>query len=707
MQGTEALTNSASSASRGLPLGGATGDVLPQDPSFGLTFLALASPVSLPTGQTGVQAGGSRPADAEVPLAKEFADPEDGSLATPSDVAWPISPLGVVAMAGQMVSAVLPEPETGAPTAVAGPSLPDACVGVLAQVSLGPLELNAPPPAAGPPQVSRPASQTDVQTTLPEPVSDSLLDAPGASARDDDGQRPAFGLPDRAAASAGLAGPVLLDPMPLHDHEIATALMPDDSSAVWPRDRAVPAAPGPLAAPQTDESRLTKAILPEPSVRTAIQIGPSPLPSPMTAPADRGLAMRLAPATDVRAAPATGRPASVFLQHGSPDHAPASPQEGNTEPVLPAAPIASSQKGTSAPIPGKRSPEIRWPGPTETALRILGEGATSQEIAAPTLRVPQKGSPPNVSAFPAEKDLAGPQTPKQPETPPLMAEGLPDQEARQTVTNMPRDALPLPEQHAEVAPPTSGPAPKGIQSVLAAEDERVFQPRTAGQANPTGQAGAFPDPPSAAAAEEARSVRSAAAEPAGPQARAEASTDQTAAPAGAEFALGPASPDGPAAPSTVSVAPFDRIEMTQDSPAWARSGPSHPVQQVATALSLNLPEQPGRIELTLTPENLGKLHFDFRPEGDSLSIILSAERPETLDLMRRHLPDLIAELRQLGLEPGNLSFGTWAEGGQGKSQMHDRGVAAPSVTEMSPAGPVADMSAPLTPYHNSGLDLRL
>lgn len=147
--------------------------------------------------------------------------------------------------------------------------------------------------------------------------------------------------------------------------------------------------------------------------------------------------------------------------------------------------------------------------------------------------------------------------------------------------------------------------------------------------------------------------------------------------------------------------------MTQDSPALARSGPSHPVQQVATAFSLNPPEQPGRIELTLTPENLGKLHFDFRPEGDSLSIILSAERPETLDLMRRHLPDLIAELRQLGLEPGNLSFGTWAEGGQGKSQMHDRGVAAPAVTETSPAGPVAEMSAPLNPYHNSGLDLRL
>ena len=38
----------------------------------------------------------------------------------------------------------------------------------------------------------------------------------------------------------------------------------------------------------------------------------------------------------------------------------------------------------------------------------------------------------------------------------------------------------------------------------------------------------------------------------------------------------------------------------------------------------------GRIELTLSPETLGRVHFDMRPDATGLSITLSAERPETL-----------------------------------------------------------------------------
>lgn len=97
--------------------------------------------------------------------------------------------------------------------------------------------------------------------------------------------------------------------------------------------------------------------------------------------------------------------------------------------------------------------------------------------------------------------------------------------------------------------------------------------------------------------------------------------------------------------------------------ATSRHIPASPVHQVVETLAALPPDTPGRIELTLTPDNLGKLHFDMRTEAGGLSIVLSAERPDTLDLMRRHLPELMAELKQAGVQTGSFSFSSW-NGGQ-------------------------------------------
>lgn len=132
--------------------------------------------------------------------------------------------------------------------------------------------------------------------------------------------------------------------------------------------------------------------------------------------------------------------------------------------------------------------------------------------------------------------------------------------------------------------------------------------------------------------------------------------------------------------------------------------PQSPVQQVTVALVHLASDAPGRIELTLTPETLGRVHFDMRPEGAGLAITVSAEEPETLDLIRRHLPELMAELRQAGVQAGTLSFGTWAEGHNapakdGHAWTEDKG---PEPTP--PANPLKKHwpTAPIV-----GLDLRL
>lgn len=141
-----------------------------------------------------------------------------------------------------------------------------------------------------------------------------------------------------------------------------------------------------------------------------------------------------------------------------------------------------------------------------------------------------------------------------------------------------------------------------------------------------------------------------------------------------------------------------------DPTAFPRNEPPTPVQQAAIAvISSASADFSGQIELTLTPDELGSVRFDMRPDGEGMSIVLSAERPETLDLMRRNTADLIAELKQSGIQMASFTFGTWSEKNQKQEQFRsseqDEGVQT-----ISPSPPV---KAPrLGTLITSALDLR-
>lgn len=123
-------------------------------------------------------------------------------------------------------------------------------------------------------------------------------------------------------------------------------------------------------------------------------------------------------------------------------------------------------------------------------------------------------------------------------------------------------------------------------------------------------------------------------------------------------AIGFADPAQPLKPA--QVAPSDTVVQRQPSVVW----------QVAEAVVAKADSMaPGRIEITLAPETLGKVHFDMQSDKNGVSITLSAERPETLDLIRRNLPDLVAELKQAGIEGGTFHFGAW--NGKSKSDGRD------------------------------------
>ncbi|MFN3645574.1 MAG: flagellar hook-length control protein FliK [Gemmobacter sp.] len=82
--------------------------------------------------------------------------------------------------------------------------------------------------------------------------------------------------------------------------------------------------------------------------------------------------------------------------------------------------------------------------------------------------------------------------------------------------------------------------------------------------------------------------------------------------------------------------------------------PPPPPQQVIDAIRA---AQGNQVELHMAPEELGRVSMSFQPEGDALRVHLIADRPETLDLLRRHAPELAAELRAAGYESASFSFG--------------------------------------------------
>jgi Flagellar hook-length control protein FliK len=111
-------------------------------------------------------------------------------------------------------------------------------------------------------------------------------------------------------------------------------------------------------------------------------------------------------------------------------------------------------------------------------------------------------------------------------------------------------------------------------------------------------------------------------------------------------------------------------------------------------------------ELTLAPEELGKVRLRFETDAqhpDRMVIMISFDRPETLDLFRRHAGDLAEAIRSAGYSGADIGF-----------DQHDR-----TDTPERQQGSWGDETAPVTPGHGqpalqtpgkaagSSLDLRL
>ena len=143
----------------------------------------------------------------------------------------------------------------------------------------------------------------------------------------------------------------------------------------------------------------------------------------------------------------------------------------------------------------------------------------------------------------------------------------------------------------------------------------------------------------------------------------------------------------------------------------APAGPDVARVEMAKSVGAQLAEQmikrsQGVVDVTLNPEELGRVKMAVNAGESTVSISIMAERPETLDLMRRHIDQLIEEFQQMGFEGIELAF---SDGAAAQDDTSD----TPSSTGAWGSSEATEMALetpdeiPNRPGQQSGLDMRL
>jgi len=124
--------------------------------------------------------------------------------------------------------------------------------------------------------------------------------------------------------------------------------------------------------------------------------------------------------------------------------------------------------------------------------------------------------------------------------------------------------------------------------------------------------------------------------------------------------------------------------------------PQVQAQAVWSQLQPQLPKSGGAVEITLSPKELGTVKLIAHPGEAGLTLAILAERPETQELMRKHLDLLQAELRKAGFSA--LDFGA-DRNGSASGGMADK---ASNGAQRSPEPPDDGLAA-----SDPGIDRRL
>ena len=129
-------------------------------------------------------------------------------------------------------------------------------------------------------------------------------------------------------------------------------------------------------------------------------------------------------------------------------------------------------------------------------------------------------------------------------------------------------------------------------------------------------------------------------------------------------------------------------------------------RQIATTV-VQMADQP--VEIALSPEELGKVRLVLHASEHGMVVTVQAERPETLDLMRRNIGMLATDMRDLGYSELSFSFSDHPQqhSGQAGSDTTAQSLNRDGHRNLETAAPI--LTPPKTPHdaNASGLDLRI
>nr|WP_256439160.1 flagellar hook-length control protein FliK [Rubellimicrobium arenae] len=166
--------------------------------------------------------------------------------------------------------------------------------------------------------------------------------------------------------------------------------------------------------------------------------------------------------------------------------------------------------------------------------------------------------------------------------------------------------------------------------------------------------------------------------------------------------------DGGSLATQAPSAPLASHPLNSSGPSGGPAVARHIARQVAEHPAM---QAGGTAEMTLAPKELGHLRLSVEVTEAGLRVVIEAARPDTADLMRRHVETLRQELQQEGLGSVSVSIGGGGERNEGTPSGQGRGAeqgsysALPSTPGAGPASSAAATTSRSRPSAGH-LDLR-
>lgn len=115
------------------------------------------------------------------------------------------------------------------------------------------------------------------------------------------------------------------------------------------------------------------------------------------------------------------------------------------------------------------------------------------------------------------------------------------------------------------------------------------------------------------------------------------------------------------------------------------------------------------VEIALSPQELGRVRMSISSDDGAITVNILAERPETLDLMRRHIDQLGQSFRTMGYDQITFAFGGGAtDDSSGGEASADESNGEATAEQTQPANaPDTSNTITLTTASDGGIDIRL